>query len=142
MQKRHLSVVAAAALAWGSVAHGTDFMLLGGDPAVLYSYPGPATAGTLNDGADVHGVAPTFVIGSDPNYLGAWSYVAGEQPFGIPDVATLPQDAAGVEANLISFGVGTVSIDDGVFNVRLGSIVSLVATPGLFDPLRRLLPAA
>jgi len=123
MESRKSSLIGLGCLFLASLSTATDFVLISGDTDTLYQFPGPAANGTLNDGADIQGSEPTTIIGSDPNYLGAWSYIAGEQPFGIPDTV-LPQSPGGVEANLIAFGGGVVTVDDTVLMSGGGPLIT------------------
>lgn len=86
-------------------AEATRYTLLAGFGDVLYHLPGDD--GLLGNGDDVMLADPTAVIGSDPNYRGAYSYRAGK----VASTAGEPGLPDGF--NRIAFLEGTVDVVPG-----------------------------
>ncbi len=100
-----VSAIIVAMLAMTSAAKSETYTLIAGDPSLLYMYPGDdGFMGTVDDATDAN---VTFVNGSSPNTIGAFSFVTGAVGnFGDP---VLPGNA-----NLVAFGAGSVTTDDAV----------------------------
>lgn len=84
----------------------TTYTLVAGQGATLYHLPG--ANGLLGDGDDLPQAVPTALIGSDPNYRGSFSYLAG-QVQGVAGEIGLPSPL-----NRIAFLEGTVDFAPGV----------------------------